>query len=284
VFTTVISPQVLREHLGEPKFVVIDTRHLLADFGHGKREYDAGHIPGAFFAAFEEDLAGAKTGKNGRHPVPEPEAFAGFLRSLRVHDATQIVAYDDGADMFAPRLWMLARWIGHDAVAVLDGGIKAWKALGYPITTEVPARLGGGTLRVRMNDELLVDSAYVLAHHTNPEIHLLDARASDRFAGQNETIDPVAGHIPGSHNRWFKRNFDESGHLKSADVLRHEFADAGDPKSIVHTCGSGVSSAANLLAMEIAGLHGSRLYGGSWSEWIADPARPITTGPGAAAK
>ena len=174
VYTTVISPQVAaRAPLGEPKSSSSSTRapSCLSDFSHGKREYDAGHIPGAFFAAFEEDLAGAKTGKNGRHPVPEPEAFAGFLRSLRVHDATQIVAYDDGADMFAPRLWMLARWIGHDAVAVLDGGIKAWKALGYPVTTEVPARLGGGTLRVRMNEELLVDAAYVLANHTqSPEI------------------------------------------------------------------------------------------------------------------
>jgi thiosulfate/3-mercaptopyruvate sulfurtransferase len=281
VFTTVISPQALHEHLGEPKFVVIDTRHLLSDFAYGKREYDAGHIPGAFFVAFEEDLAGAKTGTNGRHPVPDPEAFAGFLRSLRVHDATQIVAYDDGADMFAPRLWMLVRWIGHDAVAVLDGGFKAWKALGYPATTEVPARLGGGTLRVNRRDDILVDAAYVLAHHRDPDLHLLDARAADRFAGQNETIDPVAGHIPGSHNRWFKHNFDDAGNLKSADVLRAEFESAGEPKQIVHTCGSGVSSAANLLAMEIAGLHGSRLYGGSWSEWIADPSRPITTGSGA---
>lgn len=284
MFTTVIPPQALHEHLGEAKFVVIDTRHLLADFGHGKREYDAGHIPGAFFADFEEDLAGTKTGTNGRHPVPSPEDFAGFLRSLRVHDATQIVAYDDGADMFAPRLWLLARWIGHDAVAVLDGGIKAWKALGYHVTTEVPARLGGGTLRVRQNHDLLVNADFVLANHTNPDTHLLDARAADRFAGENETIDPVAGHIPGSRNRWFKRNFDESGSFKNAETLRAEFSAAGDPKNVVHTCGSGVSSAANLLAMEIAGLHGSRLYGGSWSEWIADQERPITTGPGADAK
>jgi thiosulfate/3-mercaptopyruvate sulfurtransferase len=279
VYTTIISPQALHERLGEAQFVVIDTRHLLADFSHGKREYDAGHIPGAFFAAFEDDLAGAKNGTNGRHPVPDPETFAAFLRSLRVHDATQIVAYDDGADMFAPRLWMLAKWIGHEAVAVLDGGIKAWKALGYPVDTAVPARLGGGTLRVRLRTDLLVNADYVLEHHADPATHVLDARASDRFAGQNETIDPVAGHIPGSHNRWFKRNFDDAGNLKTPEALRAEFAGAGDPKSIVHTCGSGVSSAANLLAMEIAGLHGSRLYGGSWSEWIADPSRPITTGP-----
>jgi thiosulfate/3-mercaptopyruvate sulfurtransferase len=278
VFTTIISPEVLHEHLGEPKFVVLDTRHLLADFTYGKREYDAGHIPGAFFVAFEDDLAGRKTGKNGRHPVPDPEAFAGILRSLRVHDATQIVAYDDGADMFAPRLWMLAKWIGHEAVAVLDGGIKAWKALGYPVSTEVPARLGGGMLRVNLHHNLLVDAAHVHARHKDPDTHLLDARASDRFAGQNETIDPVAGHIPGSHNRWFKRNFDDAGRFKSAEQLRVEFAGAGNPEQVVHTCGSGVSSAANLLAMEIAGLYGSRLYGGSWSEWIADPSRPITTG------
>jgi thiosulfate/3-mercaptopyruvate sulfurtransferase len=278
VFTTVISPQALRERLGDPKVVVIDVRHLLADFSHGKREYDAGHVPGAYFASFEEELAGPKTGKNGRHPMPDPEHFAEFLRSLRVHDATQIVAYDDGADMFAPRLWFLARWIGHEFVAVLDGGFKAWKALGYPVSTDVPARPGGGTLRLRPRADLLVDAGYVLEHHRDPDVLLLDARAADRFAGQNETIDPVAGHIPGARNHWFKRNFDEAGNWKSAEQFRAEYANLGDPKQVIHTCGSGVSSAANLLAMEIAGLHGSRLYGGSWSEWIADPSHPITTG------
>jgi thiosulfate/3-mercaptopyruvate sulfurtransferase len=278
VFATIVSPQALHEKLGDPKIVVIDTRHLLADFSYGKREYDAGHIPGAYFASFEDELAGPKTGKNGRHPMPDPEAFAAFLRSLRVHDATQIVAYDDGGDMFAARLWFLARWIGHDFVAVLDGGIKAWKALGYPVTTDVPARHGGGTLRVRPRHDLLVDAAYVLDHHRHPDTHLLDARASDRFAGHNETIDPVAGHIPGSHNRWFKRNFGDDGKLKTPEQLRAEYADIGDPKQVVHLCGSGVSSTANMLAMEIAGLHGSRLYAGSWSEWIADPSRPVATG------
>jgi thiosulfate/3-mercaptopyruvate sulfurtransferase len=281
VFTTVISPQELRERLGDAQVVVIDARHLLADFGYGKREYDAGHIPGAFFASVEDDLAGERTGTNGRHPMPDPEIFAGFLRSLGVNDATQIVAYDDGADMSAPRLWFLSRWLGHDAVAILDGGMKAWKALGYPVSAEVPPRLGGGTLHVRLRPELVVDAAFVLANHHDPSTYLLDGRAADRFAGQNELVDPIAGHIPGAHNRWFKRNFDDSGNLKTAELLRAEFAAAGDPARVVHSCGSGVSAAANMLAMEIAGLHGSRIYGGSWSEWIADPSRPITTGPGA---
>lgn len=278
MFTTLISAEQLHERLGDPKLVIVDARHLLADFSYGQREYDAGHIPGAHFANVETRLAGPKTGKNGRHPMPDPEAFGEFLRSLRVHDATQIVVYDDGADMFAPRFWYLAKWIGHDGVAVLDGGIKAWKAHGYPVTTDVPAEPGGGTVRVRVRPELLVDADYVLAHHHDPAVLLLDARASDRFAGQNETIDPVAGHIPGAHNRWFKRNFEDDGRLKSAEKLKVEFAGL-DPARVVHSCGSGVSSAANLLAMEVAGLHGSRIYGGSWSEWIADPARPITTGP-----
>ncbi|HTX59627.1 MAG TPA: sulfurtransferase [Verrucomicrobiae bacterium] len=278
MFTTIVSPEALRERLGDGKTVVVDCRHLLSDFTHGKRRYDESHIPGAFFVDVESDLAGPKTGKNGRHPMPDPEKFVELLRSLRVHDATQIVAYDDGADMFAPRFWYVCHWIGHDAVAILDGGFTEWTRLGYPVTTEVPQRRGGGTVRLRPHAEVLVDAAYVQEHHRDPSLYVLDARAADRFAGQNETIDPIAGHIPGSHNRWFKRNFAENGRLKSAQELKEEFAAHGDPKSVVHSCGSGVSSAVNMLAMEHAGLHGSRIYGGSWSEWIADPKHPVATG------
>jgi thiosulfate/3-mercaptopyruvate sulfurtransferase len=211
--------------------------------------------------------------------MPQPQAFAAFLRSLQVHDASQIIIYDDGADMFAARLWFLARWIGHETVAVLDGGFKAWKTLDYPITADTLDRPGGGSIHVDHHQELVVDANYVLEHLHDPAVYILDARAPDRFAGQHETIDPIAGHIPGAHNRWFKDNFEDDGTFKSSGVLSAEFALAGDPKAIVHTCGSGVSSAANYLAMEIAGLRGSRIYAGSWSEWITDSSRPITTGP-----
>lgn len=278
-FTTLISPQDLRERLDDPQIVVVDCRHSLADFTLGKRLYDEAHVPGAFFADVERDLAGEHTGKNGRHPMPDSEIFARFLRALGTRDDSQIVAYDAGGDMFAARLWFLCRWIGHDAVAVLDGGFSAWQRLGYPVTAAPAQTPREGTLTARVRPEMLADAAYVLARLNDPAMQLIDARAEDRFAGQNETIDPVAGHIPGARNRWFKRNFNDDGTFKSPDVLRAEFTAEGfDPKRVVHQCGSGVSAAANEFAMAIAGLNGSRLYGGSWSEWIADPSRPVATG------
>jgi len=276
--TTVVSPETLFAHLGDSSWIVIDCRHALTDFALGRRLYNEGHIPGAYFADVENQLSGEKTGTNGRHPLPDPEQFATFLRGFGAHDATQIVAYDAGADMFAARLWFLCRWIGHDATAVLDGGLAAWTAAGYPLTSDRPAPRNNGTLTVRLNDQLVVDTDFVLGHLRSSEMHLLDARAADRFAGQNETVDPVAGHIPGAHNRSFKNNFDERGRWKTPEVLRTEFASHGDPQRLVHQCGSGVSAAVNMLAMERAGLTGSRVYSGSWSEWIADSSRPIATG------
>ncbi len=279
-FTTLVTPEVLREHLDDPAFVTVDCRHSLADFALGRRLYDEAHVPGAFFADVENDLAGRKTGSNGRHPMPDPEAFARFLRGFGVDDATQIVAYDAGADMFAPRLWFLCQWIGHTATAVLDGGFAAWRAKGFPVTAASSAPRHHGSVAARPHPEMLVDTAYVLAHLSDPAMQLLDARAEDRFAGQNETVDPIAGHIPGAGNRWFKRNFNDDGTLKSPETLRAEFAAQRlDPQRVVHQCGSGVSSAANQLAMVHAGIEGARLYGGSWSEWISDPSRPIATGP-----
>ncbi len=277
MFSTLISARELNERLGDPKVVVIDCRHSLQDFTLGERLYDEGHIPGAFFASVEDDLAGKKTGKNGRHPLPDPETFARFLRGLGVDDNSQIVAYDAGGDMFAARLWLLCRWIGHDAVAVLDGGFGAWKVGGYPVSAAPSEGDREGNLRVRLHPELIVDTGHVHAHLERSEMQLVDARAADRFAGQNETIDPVAGHIPGATNHWFKNNFNEDGTFKSPKHLRAAFGHL-DPKRVVHQCGSGVSSAANQLAMVHAGLHGSRVYVGSWSEWIADPSRPIQTG------
>ena len=278
-FTTFVAARSLHEH-GDMPWVTIDCRHALADFSLGRQLYDAAHIPGAYFADVENDLSGAKTGKNGRHPLPDPDRFAAFLRSLGVNDDTQIVAYDAGGDMFAARVWFLCQWIGHEAVAVLDGGIAAWIAAGYETTAErTPPALFPGKLHVHLRDELVVEADFVESHLHDPEVRILDARAADRFAGENETVDPVAGHIPGAHNRWFKDNYRENLLVRSPDELRVAFAGYGDPASIVHQCGSGVSAAANMLAMEYAGLSGSRVYAGSWSEWIADPSRPLATGP-----
>jgi thiosulfate/3-mercaptopyruvate sulfurtransferase len=277
-YRTLISPEQLFERLGEEGLVVVDCRHALADFGQGLRLYEESHLPGAFFASVEDELAGTKTGKNGRHPLPDPERFARFLRQCGAADTSQLVAYDAGGDMFAARFWFLSRWIGHNDVAVLDGGYAAWTALGYPVTAELP-KPQPGTLAVRLHPEYIVDADYVVAHLGSDAMQLLDARARERYTGKSETVDPVAGRIPGAHNRFFKENFDESGRFKSPDALRAEFEAGGlDPKRVVHQCGSGVSAAAQLFAMHLAGLEGSRVYNGSWSEWIADPSRPIERG------
>jgi thiosulfate/3-mercaptopyruvate sulfurtransferase len=279
LFTTIIPPEALHARLGSSDLVILDCRHSLADFALGRRLYDESHIPGAFFAGVEEDLAGPKTGKNGRHPLPDPQTFARFLSERGVNDATQIVAYDAGADMFAARLWFLCRWIGHDATAVLDGGLAAWNALGFPVTAAPPEARREGRLTIALRPELVVGADFVLAHLNSEEVQLVDARAFERFSGETEPIDPVGGHIPGAKQRWFKDNFESDGRLKSPERLREEFAENGfDSKRTVHQCGSGVSSAVNHLAMVHAGLEGSRIYNGSWSEWVSDPARPVAKG------
>ncbi len=279
MFTTIISPQELYEQLGSSDLVILDCRHSLADFALGRRLYDESHIPGAFFASVEEDLAGPKTGRNGRHPLPDPQTFARFLSERGVNDATQIVAYDAGADMFAARLWFLCRWIGHDATAVLDGGLAAWNALGFPMTAAPPEPRRDGQFTIALRPELVVGADFVLAHLNSEEMQLIDARALERFSGETEPIDPVGGHIPGAKQRWFKENFEPDGRFKSPERLREEFAENGfDSRRTVHQCGSGVSSAVNHLAMVHAGLEGSRIYNGSWSEWVSDPARPVATG------
>jgi thiosulfate/3-mercaptopyruvate sulfurtransferase len=277
VFETIVSVDELVRHRNDPGWVIVDCRHLLQDFGAGRRLYDAAHIPGAFFASVEEDLSGRRTGSNGRHPLPDPEKFAAFLRELGVNDDTQIVAYDAGADMFAARFWFLAHYIGHDAVAVLDGGFNAWAGTGKPVSTEEPKRPGNGTITARIRHERAVDVDAVMKSLDTGEFTLIDARGPDRFAGQNETIDPIGGHIPGALNRPFRANFTGPlGTLKSPEQLREEFEATGvPPERVVHQCGSGVSAAVNYLAMKHAGLQGHRLYPGSWSEWCADPSRPM---------
>ncbi|TAM57806.1 sulfurtransferase [bacterium] len=278
MYTTIVDPSTLYAHLDDPAWVIFDCRNDLANPAAGEALYAEGHIPGAYGVQLERVLTGVKTGRNGRHPLPEPGAFAHFLQAAGVGPATQIAAYDGGGgDMFAARFWFLARWLGHAAVALLDGGYQAWTSAGFPVSREAPPPRqapGGPALE---HDELTAQAGEILASLNGGHLLVLDARSPDRFAGQNEIIDPVAGHIPGAANRFYKENFDASGRLKPAEVLRAEFAAAGvrSPVAVVHQCGSGVSACVNLLAMEHAGLRGSRLYPGSWSEWIADPARPV---------
>ena len=277
MFTTVVSVDELARHLNDPGWAIVDCRHMLQDFGAGRRLYDAVHIPGAFYACLEDDLSGPKTGSNGRHPMPDPDKFAAFLRELGVNDDTQIVAYDSGADMPAARFWFNARYIGHDAVAILDGGFAAWAGTGKPVSAQEPAKPRNGTITARPRTEIAVDVSDVLQSLETRAFTLLDARGPDRFMGQNETIDPIGGHIPGAINRPFRSNYTGPlGLLKPPEQLRAEFEALGvAPEQLVHQCGSGVSAAVNLLAMEHAGLSGARLYPGSWSEWCSDPARPM---------
>jgi thiosulfate/3-mercaptopyruvate sulfurtransferase len=275
--TTIVSPQLLAEHLDDPRWIVIDCRFNLLDPKAGRRAYDAAHIPGAFYADLERDLSGTKTGGNGRHPLPDPTFFAALLETFGACDDSQIVAYDDGADMYAARLWFLCRWIGHDAAAVLDGGIRDWSDAGYAQTAQPSIARGGGSIAVRLQPELTVSADEILAQLDG--VSVVDARAGERFRGEVEPLDAKAGHIPGARNRWFKENYDESGRFKSPERLRAELARYGPPARVVNQCGSGVSAAVNALAMEIAGLRGARLYPGSWSEWSSNPQRPVETGP-----
>ncbi len=276
-YSTLVDAQTVHDHLDDSSWAIVDCRHTLADFSLGRKLYTEAHIPGAFFADVETDLAGEHTGGNGRHPLPDPQMFAAYLEQIGINDKTQIVAYDAGGDMFAARFWFLCRWIGHKAVAVLDGGFGAWTGAGFEVTSTPSASRRSGNIHVKLDDALVVDAAYVHARLDNAAMKIVDARAADRFRGENETIDPVAGHIPGARNRPFKENFSGDLRFKSPDELRRAFESFGDPSKVVHQCGSGVSAAANLLAMEVAGLGGSRVYAGSWSEWIADPSRPVTT-------
>jgi thiosulfate/3-mercaptopyruvate sulfurtransferase len=280
-YSTIVSSAELAPHLDDDGWVVVDCRHDLTAPDAGEKAYAAGHIPGARFFHADRDLAGPLSGRNGRHPLPPANAFMQSLGGAGISPGTQVVAYDAQGGIFASRLWwMLRHWLGHDKVAVLDGGWGKWLAEARPHNTEVPRPVPAAyTAAVH---DAVVDAAYVRSHLEQTGMLLVDARAADRYRGENETLDPVGGHIPGARNRFFKDNLDAGLQFKSAQALRGEFETllAGTPASrVVHQCGSGVTACHNALAMDIAGLAGHKVYAGSWSEWCADPARPVRTGP-----
>lgn len=280
-FSTLVSARELAAHGDDATWRIVDCRHDLAQPDAGEQRFRAAHIPGALFMHLDRDLSGAKTGRNGRHPLPEPAQLAQTLMRAGISNQAQVVAYDDAGGMFAARLWWLLRWLGHDKVALLDGGLQAWQRAGYPLTDRitVPAP---ATFHWQLAAPT-VDADYVLAHLHAPDLLVIDARSPERFRGENETIDPVGGHIPGATNRFFKDNLDADGYFKPAAQLRREFdqlLQGRAPASTVNQCGSGATACHNLLALEIAGLPGGRLYPGSWSEWCSDPARPVATTPG----
>lgn len=281
-FTTLISAAELQQHINNPTFVILDCRAELTDPNAGAAAFAAGHIPGAQHADSDRDLSDKSPGPNGefrgRHPLPVIDHFIETLRGWGVYPNSQVIAYDAHGGMFAARVWWMLRWVGHKSVAVLDGGLPAWEALGGELTKAVINRPRGSiTRQASLVSSVSADD--VLANLSARARVVLDARAADRFRGENETIDPVAGRIPGAKNRWFKDNLQADGKFKSPDLLRSEYSVLiKSPESTIMQCGSGISACHNLLAMEIAGLPGAMLYPGSWSEWSSDPARPIAVG------
>jgi len=270
---TLVSTEELAAH---PEWRVFDCRHDLAHPELGEQQYGEAHIPGALFAHLDRDLSGATTGANGRHPLPEPKAFVSWVGKQGLQPADQVVCYDAGSGSSASRLWWMLRWVGHEAVAVLDGGLAKWQREGHPVTAEVP-KFAPLTYPGRARTSMV---AYLsLVEKKLKKAALLDARAPARYRGEQEPIDPVAGRIPGAKNRYNGENVRADGTFKSADELKQDFlAVLGDrkPADVINYCGSGVAACHNALAMEIAGLTGSRVYPGSWSEWSRDPARPIS--------
>ena len=283
--TTLIEPHALREHLDDSRWAIIDCRFDLARPEWGARAFAAGHIPGALYADLDRDLSGPRTALSGRHPLPEPAVLAATLSRFGIDATVQVVAYDQGPGAFAARLWWLLRWLGHHEVAVLDGGFAAWERAGLPVSSTIEAR-APRQFSARADARALVSTAEVASAVdsgalTRREALLVDARSADRFAGENESIDPVAGHIPGARNHPFAGNHDAQGRfLTPAELARawQETLRGSVPRQVIAMCGSGVTACHNLLALEVAGLSGARLYAGSWSEWIRDPAHAVARG------
>jgi thiosulfate/3-mercaptopyruvate sulfurtransferase len=273
-----ITPNQLEELVNTGADILIcDCRFDLTNPQAGREAYNVGHILGAIYVNLDRDLSAAKTGSNGRHPLPSPQAWADTKQRLGIDPKTTVIAYDNHGSVYASRLWWMLKASGHAQVQVLDGGLSAWNgSIGTippvikPLASAIPAHDWIGSVTVNAVEQCLAKP------HSQC---IVDARAEDRFRGENETLDPIGGHIPGALNRFFKHNL-SAGQFKSPDALRTEFkALIGNTSAndVIHQCGSGVSACHNLLAMEVAGLPGSRLYAGSWSEWCADPKRPIAT-------
>lgn len=278
-YTTLIEPAKLAPHLADPGWVVVDCRFELSNPSAGSRQYAEGHIPGARYAHLDTDLSGPVTARTGRHPLPAPERFARTLGAWGIDNSAQVVTYDDASGALAARLWWMLRWVGHRKVAVLNGGFKAWVDAGYPLSNRMPV-VTPATFDPNVDNAAAVSVDDVIKGLATGTLVLVDARARDRFAGQNETLDAVAGHIPGARNHPFASNLDVAGRFLTVAELREKWRTVlgeGAGLEVVSMCGSGVTACHNLLALEASGHHGARLYPGSWSEWIRDPERPVAT-------
>lgn len=278
VYSTLISAAQLKVLTANATaLVLLDCRFELSDTAAGERDWAAGHLPGAFHAHLDRDLSGTKTGRNGRHPLPERQALAACLGRWGIRPGVQVVAYDAHGGSYASRAWWLLRWLGHDAVAVLDGGLAAWLAAGGTLDTAAPNADVSSPYPAHAPAMPTIGTDALMARLGH--VPLLDARSGERFRGEVEPLDPVAGHIPGATLRFFRDNLASDGCFKTAEALRAEYAalGAGDGE-VVHQCGSGVAACHNLLAMVHAGYDHAVLYPGSWSEWCSDPSRPVARG------
>ena len=279
-YTTLIDPDQLAPHLDDPQWLVVDCRFDLARPEAGAQSYREGHIPGAIHAHLDNDLSGPRAPALGRHPLPDPERLAATFGRWGIEPGVQVVAYDGAAGMLAARLWWLLRWLGHDAVAVLDGGLRAWRESERPLETRTVARTARRFVAAPRR-EAWADTAEVRLRSVDPDWRVLDARAAPRYAGEVEPIDPVAGHVPGAHNYPYERSVADTDRLCSRSQLDARLRQAlgpVPPERTILMCGSGVTACHVLLAMAACGLDGARLYPGSWSEWIRDPTRPVATG------
>lgn len=270
-----------KELLQKKQVCLIDARHDLANPSWAEAAFTEGHIPGAIFLDHEKDLCAKKTGKNGRHPLPDRNAFAQLLAKKGVDIAAEVVVYDTDNMTFAAHVWWMLRWLGFENVRVLDGGLAAWKAEGGSLERGVPAALPEVQWMPAASLVTLYTAEQVLANIETPQFTVIDARAPERYRGDVEPLDPIGGHIPGAVNRPSSQNLTEDGFFKSPEVLREAFQAYGKPpECIVHQCGSGITACHNALAMEIAGLSGYGVYSGSWSEWSAHPEYPVAKGDG----
>ena len=284
--TTLIEPQELLEHLEDPDWAIIDCRFDLTRPGWGATSWAQAHIPHAQYADLDRDLSAARSAHSGRHPLPAPAQLAATFGRFGIDARVQVIAYDQGSGMYAARLWWLLRWLGHQSVAVLNGGFAAWERAGLPLGRAATTRPPRNFL-VRPGARLPVTTAEIAAWVAQGELQrgatlLIDARAPDRFAGENETLDPVAGHVPGARNHPFADNLGADGRFLEPPELRRRWQatlQGVPPERVVAMCGSGVTACHNLLALEVAALPGAGLYGGSWSEWIRDPSHAVARGP-----
>jgi thiosulfate/3-mercaptopyruvate sulfurtransferase len=288
MYSLIVSAQTAVQHLNDPNWIFLDIQFDLMNPEAGRAAYAKTHIPNALFVDIETELSGPKTGKNGRHPLPSIENAQSLFTSLGVSKGKQVVVYDHSGNMFSARVWWMLRWLGFESVAVLDGGLAFWQKMGFPVSSGQVERPAIEQTKENFQFEPKAERLWLWQDVMSnigkqPGIRhcLVDARAPERFSGEQEQMDPVAGHIPGANNYFWKNNLDPEGCFLPQALLREQFLSVVGQQmenGVVHQCGSGVSACHNVLAFELAGLGESALYAGSWSEWCADPSRPVSRG------